>query len=162
MVLILIQFSSFFIYPGWTFIFAKYAPFELKKNSLLTTLPSLPREWMVEFEFKPTNLDHNGWTSIFHMSTGDNSGTIGNRIPAVFYHPHEGGLTICSHNNKNSNYCQRFGSQLIGKWTKIRVSQELLDGKFRHRIFIIAFIFLRLRSYISVSPQKHIMHFLKI
>ena len=135
LVLILIQFSSFFIYPGWTSIFAKYAPFELKKNSLLTTLPNLPREWMVEFEFKPTNLDHNGWTSIFHMSTGDNSGTIGNRIPAVFYHPHEGGLTICSHNNKNSNYCQRFGSQLIGKWTKIRVSQELLDGKFRYRIF---------------------------
>ena len=133
MVLILIQLSSFFIYPGWTSIFAKYAPFELKKNSLLTTLPSLPREWMVEFEFKPTNLDH-GWTSIFHMTIGGDSGTIGYRIPAVFYHPSYN-LLISSHNNKNANYNKYVPSPPIGKWTKIRVSQELLDGKFRYRIF---------------------------
>ena len=75
------------LYPGWSSIFEKDAPFELKKNALLTTLPSLPREWMVEFEFKPTNFDHNYWTSIFHMTIGGNMATIGDRIPAVFYHP---------------------------------------------------------------------------
>ena len=141
-------------HPGWSSIFEKSAPFELKRNALLTTLPSLPREWMVEFEFKPTNFDHSGWTSIFHMTTGGNMGTIGDRIPAVFYHP-DRGFHICSHNNQNLDYCiQDSTSPTIGKWTKIRVSQELLDGKFRYRIFIIAFIFLRLRSYITVSPQK--------
>ena len=140
------------IHPGWSSIFEKSAPFELKRNALLTTLPSLPREWMVEFEFKPTNFDHNGWTSIFHMTIGGNVG-FGDRIPAVFYHPRNG-LTISSHNNKNAKYYQNLPSPPIGKWTKIRVSQELLDGKFRYRIFILAFILSRLRSYTTVSPKK--------
>ena len=133
------------LYPGWSSIFEKDAPFELKKNTLLTTLPSLPREWMVEFEFKPTNFDHSGWTSIFHMTIGGNYGTIGYRIPAVFYHP-TNGLRVSSYNNQNSNYDQNFPSPTIGKWTKIRVSQELLDGKFRHRIFIIVLVLWKLRS----------------
>ena len=92
---------------------------------------------MVEFEFKPTNFDHSGWTSIFHMTTGDDS----SRIPGVYYHPNSGiGIWFpYSHNN----YRHDFPSPPIGKWTKIRVSQELLDGKFRYRIFIKAFIFLR-------------------
>ena len=146
------------LYPGWSFIFEKDAPFGLKRNALLTTLPSLPREWMVEFKFKPTNFDHNIWTSIFHMTIGGDYGTIGYRIPAVFHIPTSSssyfGLRVSSHNNENHNYPRVFPSPPIGKWTKIRVSQELLDGKFRYRIFIIAFIFLRLRSYITVSPQK--------
>ena len=95
---------------------------------------------MVEFEFKPTNFDHDGWTSIFHMTIGGDVATIGDRIPAVFYHPSQG-LTIDSHNNETPNYAEkRYGSPPIGNWTKIRVSQELLDGKFRYRMFIKAFI----------------------
>ena len=129
------------IHPGWSSIFEKSAPFELKRNALLTTLPSLPREWMVEFEFKPTNFDHSGWTSIFHMTIGGNMDTIGDRIPAVFYHPSVGGLTIASHNNGNPSYYEkRYGSLPIGNWTKIQVSQELLHGKFRYRMLVIAFI----------------------
>ena len=127
------------LYPGWSSIFQKDAPFELKKNTLLTTLPSLPREWMVEFEFKPTNFDYSDWTSIFHMTIGGDHSTIGDRIPAVFYHP-SSGLGIRSHINQEPNYAEQFDSLPIGEWTKIRVSQELLGGKFRYRMFIIAFI----------------------
>ena len=126
------------IYPGWSSIFEKDAPFGLKRNALLTTLPSLPREWMVEFELRPTNLDP-GWTSIFHITTGDDlvsddHGIFGCRVPAVFHHPSKG-FHICSHNNQNNDYCQNLPSPPIGKWTKIRVSQELLDRRFRYRDF---------------------------
>ena len=124
------------IHPGWSSIFEKSAPFELKRNALLTTLPSLPREWMVEFEFKLSSFDHSGWTDIFHMTTApvDYRGSLQCSITP------EGLLTIISHDNQNGNYQQNFPPPPIGKWTKIRVSQELIDGKFRYRIFILAFI----------------------
>ena len=136
---ILVSFKLFHINPDWRVIFEKSGPFELKKNALLKTLPRLNREWMVEFEFKPTNFEH-GWTSIFQMFAGDNSPIIGKRIPAVFYHPRRG-LHICSHINE-TNYCRDFPSSYspaIGNWTKIRVSQELHDKKFKYRIFVLAF-----------------------
>ena len=37
---------------------------ELKQNNLLATIPLLGRQWELSFEFKPTNYDYNGWTSI--------------------------------------------------------------------------------------------------
>ena len=141
------------IHPGWSSIFEKSDPFELKRNALLTTLPSLPREWRVEFEFKPTNFDHIGWTNIFEMATAPwETGSL-----QCIINP-EGLFTIMSDGNQEGN----FPPPPIGKWTKIRVSQELIDGKFRYRIFISAFIWLRLRSYITVSPKKHIIYFLDI
>merc|ERR1712061_329587 len=124
-----------YYFPGWSSIFEKSAPFKLKRNALLTTLPSLPREWMVEFEVKPTIFDHDGWSNIFHMTKGGDARTIGDRIPAVFYHPRSG-LGIRSHINQEPNYAEQFDSLPIGEWTKIRVSQELIGGKFRYRIFI--------------------------
>ena len=141
------------IHPGWSSIFEKLAPFELKWNALLTTLPSLPREWMVEFEFKPTNFDHSGWTNIFHMTTAPwGTGSLRCFITGAGGAPLS--FTIMSHDNQNGYYHQNFPPPPIGKWTKIRVSQELIDGKFRYRIFILAFILLRLRSYTTVSPKK--------
>ena len=62
----------------------------MTKNNLLTTLPTLPREWMVEFLFKPTNLDNPDWTSIFHMTIGGNRENLDNRTPAIFFRPNQG------------------------------------------------------------------------
>ena len=107
----------------------------MTKSALLTVLPSLPHEWMVEFQFKPTNLDHPDWTSIFHMTTGGGNLDIGDRTPAVFFHPNSG-LRINSAVNNDGAFFREFAAPPIGEWTKIRISQELVNQEFKYRISI--------------------------
>ena len=120
---------------AWTQIFEHPTQFALITNNLLTTIPSLTKEWMVEFSFKPTNLQHGGWTNIFHMTKGGEWGSYGVRTPAVFYHP-DNGLMVTSAVNNSFDFRYLFPSPTVGQWTKIRVSQELLDNKFKYRVVI--------------------------
>ena len=106
----------------------------MTQNSLLTTLTTLPYEWMVEFQFKPTDLTNPDWTSIFHMTKGGNNEAIGDRTPAVFFRP-SSGLHITSALNEENNFRVAFPAPTIGVWTKIRVSQELLNEGLKFRIF---------------------------
>ena len=97
---------------------------------------------MVEFQFKPTNLDHPDWTSIFHMTAGGDLG-LGDRTPAVFFRP-SGGLAIDMNSavNNEGNWINSiqlnrgFPAPPIGEWTKIRISQELVNQEFKYRISI--------------------------
>ena len=107
----------------------------MTRDALLTTLTTLPYQWMVEFQFKPTDLTRPDWTSIFHMTAGDNVGEIGDRIPAVFFRP-SNGMQISSALNTQFNFEIDFPAPTIGEWTKIRVSQELLNQSFKYKIFI--------------------------
>ena len=118
----------------WTQIFGHPTQFALIKNNLLTTIPSLTKEWVVEFSFKPTNSQHEGWTTIFHMTKGG-EWDYGIRTPAVFYHPGYC-LQVTSVVNNNVNFYNLFPAPTVGEWTKIRVSQELLDYKLKFRVLI--------------------------
>ena len=142
---ILVSFKLFHINPDWRLIFEKSGPFELKKNALLTTLPRLHREWMVEFDFKPTKYSHHGWTSIFQMFAHQ-------RFAQQMFYRSPNGLHICSNINENE-FCQDYPSPRIGNWTPIKISRELVGKKFsKYRIFILAFNLWRLRS--STKLQK--------
>ena len=111
----------------------------MTRDALLTTHTNLPSEWMVKFQFKPTNLANPDWTSIFHMTAGDNDitdiGDIGDRIPAVFFRPSNGTHFTTALNNQD-NFAIDFPPPPIGEWIKIRVSQELLNQGLKYRIFI--------------------------
>ena len=109
--------------------------FNLTKNALLTTLTTLPYEWMVEFEFKPTDLSNPDWTNIFHMTKGNHNEAIGDRIPAVFFLPRDG-LHITTALKNKKNFWLDLPAPTIGMWTKIRISQELLNKVLKFRIFI--------------------------
>ena len=110
-------------------------PFTLTKENLLTTLPILPREWMVEFMFKPTNYDNPGWTSIFRMTIGGDRENLGDRNPAVFFNPSRGLMIVNSLNDNKDDYID-LPAPTIDKWTKIRISQEMVNEKIKLRIFI--------------------------
>ena len=107
----------------------------MTKSNLLTTLPTLPREWMVEFLFKPTNYDHPDWTSIFRMTIGGNHENLGDRNPAVFFHPSRGFLIVYSL-NEYKNQEIRLPAPTIDKWTKIRMFQKNENGNTKIKLFI--------------------------
>ena len=119
----------------WSTVFERPARFPLSKKNLLTTLPNLTREWTVGFSLHPTRLSQPGWTNIFHMSRGENQANYGDRIPAVFFH-RSSGLHIASGVNDLPNYHKDFHAPTLGEWTRIQISQELLNGKLRYRVFI--------------------------
>ena len=120
---------------SWTKVFEHPTEFALIKNNLLTTIPSLTKEWVVEFCIKPMNLQFGDWTNILHMTTGENWLRYGERTPAVFYHPSTG-LAVASAVNNNRNFHKDFPAPPVGEWTKIRVSQELLNNKLKYRVII--------------------------
>merc|ERR1719150_89781 len=121
----------------WNSIFKIEEPFTLTKNNLLTTLPTLPREWMVEFMFKPTNYDNPGWTSIFRMTIGGNHENLGDRNPAVFFHPNQDqGLVIVYSLNNDRDQQIHLPTPTIDKWTKIRMFQKIEDGNTKIKLFI--------------------------
>ena len=84
----------------WTPLFSHEDELNLKRNNLLTTLPVLPREWMVDFMFKPTNVTTKALLSILHLTDKDrNTGAYGGRIPAVWLNSNGLFYTECSQNN---------------------------------------------------------------
>ena len=94
-------------FSGWAPIFEKETEFNLTRNALLTTVATLPHEWVVEFLFKRTNSSINEWTSIFHMTVGGDRSTIGDRTPAVFFNPIFG-FQIATACNNSDNFNKDF------------------------------------------------------
>ena len=104
----------------------------LKRNSPLTTLPHLAKEWKVSFEFKPKNYDYRGFAQVFHMSIhgkGGSEGKVGERTPALWIHRTYGVLIDTALNGKPSN-AKKFRTKkpLINVWNIIAIHQ-VKEGK---------------------------------
>ena len=125
----------------------------MTESNLLTTLPTLPREWMVEFLFKPTNYDNPDWTSIFHMTIGGNAAKLGDRNPAVMFRPSYG-LMIAYSLNEQKNQEIRLPAPTIDKWTKIQMVQETENRNTKIKIFINDEEMLRAVNYIPTSFER--------
>ena len=102
----------------------------------MTTLPVLPREWMVDFMFKPTNVTTKAFVSILHLTDKDrNTGSYGGRIPAVWLNTNGAFYIECSKNNAGNRGFSLPAPQ-VGKWTQITFIQENLSGKLRYRLLM--------------------------
>ena len=112
----IIYFNSIFQGP-WTILFSHRDQLELEEDNLLTTLPILTKEWMIDFRIMATNLDHKNWTSIIHMKEEGSS----NRIPAFF--SNSSMVQVCFHVNGNPNYQETISGLKLNKWTHIVISQ---------------------------------------
>ena len=53
------------------------AEIQLKKDNLLETIPKLGKEWEISFEFKPDDYTTQGFTSILHLTIGEDKTNVG-------------------------------------------------------------------------------------
>ena len=55
---------------AWKTAFSLTGEKELAKDNLLTTLPTLTKEWRVSLEVKPTDYDYGSYANVLHMTIG--------------------------------------------------------------------------------------------
>ena len=124
----------------WKTAFSLSSEHELARDSLLTTLPNLTKEWRVSLEVNPTDYIAGGFNSVLHMTIGGkglgSKAKIGDRIPAIWIHK-RGRVMISSAVNGEVDYRETFKFlPPAGEWTGIEVSQRLVKSKYMYRISI--------------------------
>ena len=87
----------------WATSFSHPGEHLLKKETLLTTLPTLDKEWKVTFDFKPTSYKYRGYAQVIHFTTGGKGGKggkVGDRTPALWIHKTLGLYIVTTLNGK--------------------------------------------------------------
>ena len=124
----------------WSTAFALKGEHELAKDSLLTTLPKMTKEWRVSFEVNPTDYSFNGYASVLHLTAGGkgvgSGAKEGDRNPAIWIHRSRGILVSTAMNGKvaYSKIIRKIPP--VGEWTSIEVSQELFGSEYIYSITI--------------------------
>ena len=128
----------FVILDPWRTAFSLQEEHQISRNTLLTTLPLLAKEWRVSFDFKANNF--NGLAQVLHLTAGgkgSGSGSkYGDRTPAIWTHSSRGLLVSSAVGGKYS-YAKYFKPlPPPGEWTTINVAQELVGSKTVYSIAI--------------------------
>ena len=129
---------------GWVVEFSHPKTFQIQKNNLLATLPHLPLEWQVGFKMMPNKqmTDQQRYGNVLFMTVDGSWEThSGYATPAVFFDP-KMGLVFGSSVKVKYKLGHYWTSNLKilekekNEWTDIKISQELLNGKFIYKVFI--------------------------
>ena len=120
----------------WTTAFSLESEHQILRDSLLTVLPHMAKEWKITFEVNPTHFRWNGWKSVLHMTTGGK----GDRVPAIWFHKTRG-IHISIALDGRASFNRFFDSKLLslplaGEWTRIEVSQILVSSRYMYSITI--------------------------
>ena len=124
----------------WTTAFKLEQEHEIAKGSLLTTLPTMSKEWKVKFEVNPLDYSVARYASVLHMTIGGmgigSNAQVGDRTPAIWFHKTRGVLVSSAKNGKVS-YSKFFKIfPPAGEWTEIEVSQILVSSQYIYSISI--------------------------
>ena len=134
----MIRFIKCFLPDPWDTILTSTDEQEIKRNTLLTTIPLLKQEWKVSFELKANKFS--GLQQILHMTRGgkgSGSGSkYGDRTPAIWTHSSKGFLISSAVNGKYSYSKYLKPLPALGVWTKIEVGQQFVESKMVYSITI--------------------------
>ena len=128
----------FMISDPWRTAFSLEEEHQISRNTLLTTLPLLAKEWRGSFDFKANNFK--GLAQVLHLTAGgkgSGSGSkYGDRTPAIWTHSSRGFLVSSAVGGKYS-YAKYFKAlPSLGEWTSIKVAQELVGSRTVYSITI--------------------------
>ena len=103
----------------------------LKKASLLTTLPTLTKEWKISFELKPTNYQYASFAQILQLSIGGKSESVGDRTPALWIHKTRGVYLATTLGGKVfTGKFFKTKKPATKKWTSVEISQTKRGSKY--------------------------------
>ena len=107
----------------WESVYSLRDEHKISKNTLLTTIPLLKKEWKVSFDFKANNFRG----QVLHMTAGGKGAKYGDRTPAIWTHSSRG--FVISSAVRGSKSYTKFLKPLpsAGEWTTIEVGQKF-DG----------------------------------
>ena len=69
----------------WTTAFSLEGEHVIAKNTLLTTLPSMTKEWKVTFEVNPTEYGFKSYASVLHLTIGGKGTGSGAKVRDYLY-----------------------------------------------------------------------------
>ena len=123
----------------WSTVFERSEEIPLVKGKLLTTIPSLGKQWRVSLEVFSENFEHRGLANVLQMMTGETLGQFGKCIPAVWIHQSKV-VFISTALGRKPIFTQRFHSDVpahaCGNATQIEVSQSLQGEDYIYAIKI--------------------------
>ncbi|XP_065671599.1 uncharacterized protein LOC136089498 [Hydra vulgaris] len=109
----------------------------LVSNNLIATLPLLEKTFSVSFKVKPNSFLLNDYSSVIHLTIGNDFTQYGDRIPGVWFSSDgSGALSIFSSIN---GY---IGSSFLTKplqlslWSSIRISQFQTDNIYMYAVYL--------------------------
>ena len=102
------------------------------RNTLVTTIPLLPKQYEISFDFKPTKWI-GGWTNILHMTTNTNVGWV-DRIPGFFPLSHK--VAISNAIDGNGNWYFWTPQLPLNKWVHFRLTQNIERHEYVYRVYI--------------------------
>ena len=108
----------------------------LKKNNLITKIPSWGKSWKVCFDLKLTGVIRN-WGSIVHFTQGGDMSTYGDRIPAVWTYPGNTRLHFTASVNNIVNKQYNSAAVPLNRYVKVRIEQRYVSPNvYRYTVFL--------------------------
>lgn len=107
---------------------------QLTKGSLLTTLPSLSKEYYLSFELLVSKHTSAEFRSLLHLTIDGNFGKYGSRIPGIWLFK-DNTIHIASAINGDQNYLSYTREPLkAGKWYLLEIEQVLKERKYLYQV----------------------------
>ena len=113
----------------WETAFSLAAEHKLKRGSLLTTLPTLTREWRISFELRPTRYQDNSYAEIGRIMIGGWSGSLG-------VHKEKGVYIAISLDGKSRRKFFKTSKPPLNEWTPVKISQTRVGSKYLFTVII--------------------------
>ena len=121
-------------------------PHEIQKGFLLTTIPTLPKQFEVTFNYQATKY-YGSWSSILHMRSTVN-GQMGQRVPGFFPLNNKILVAFAVDGNWNWNFWTPVFP--LHKWISFQVTQTMEAKTYVYRVYMDGKL---LKEHINKKPR---------